>query len=55
MIPGSEKEVLRRFERTKMKRTAPTTGIAGVISVAKYGQSNAKNSPDVPMTRKRVT
>ena len=55
MMPGSEKEVLRRFDRTNMKRTAPTTGMAGVISTAKYGQSKAKNNPEVPMTRKRVT
>ena len=31
MIPGSENEVLRRLERTNMKRTAPMTGRAGDI------------------------
>ena len=35
MIPGSENEVFSRFERTNMKRTAPTTGIAGVMLVAR--------------------
>ncbi len=29
MIPGSVKDVLSRLERTKTKRTADTTGIAG--------------------------
>ena len=31
MIPGSEKLVFNRLERTKMKRTAPTTGMTGEI------------------------
>ena len=28
MIPGSEREVLSRLERTKMNKTPATTGIA---------------------------
>ena len=55
MIPGSENDVFNRFERTNMKRMAPTTGIMGVISAARYGQSKAKKSPDVPITRNKVT
>ena len=46
---------MRRFERTKMNRTAPTTGRAGVMCVARYGQSKAKKRPDVPMTSRSVT
>jgi hypothetical protein len=34
MMPGSVKEVLRRLDSTKTKRTAETTGIA---------EKNAKN------------
>ena len=30
-MPGSEREVFRRFERTNIKRTPATTGIAKQI------------------------
>ena len=30
IMPGSEKDVFSKLERTKMKRTAPTTGRAGL-------------------------
>ena len=55
MMPGSEKLVLRRFERTKMKSTAPTNGMTGETLRVRKGQSKAKKSPEVPMTRRRVT
>ena len=55
MIPGSEKLVFNKLERTKMKRTPPTTGINGEIRSVRNGQSKAKKSPEVPMTRRRVT
>ena len=55
MIPGSEKLVLSKLERTKMKRTAPTTGMTGEIRSVRNGQSKAKKRPEVPMTRRRVT
>ena len=55
MIPGSEKLVLSKLERTKMKRTAPTTGMTGEIRSVRNGQSKAKKRPEVPMTRRSVT
>lgn len=38
ITPGSEKDVRNKVARTKVNRSPPTTGIAGVIFTAKNGQ-----------------
>ena len=52
--PGSLKLVRSRVPITKKNRMPPTTGMAGVIFTARYGQSKAKKSPLVTRMRMRV-
>ena len=50
-MPGSEKEVRNKFDMTKMNKTAPTTGMAGLTFVVRNGQSKAKNKLEVVTIR----
>ena len=51
IMPGSEKEVRNKFDMTKMNKTAPTTGMAGLTFVVRNGQSKAKNKLEVVTIR----